>query len=158
MTEEKRIYCVVAQTVQVPLIPQVLEQTKSISQPPGRLAAQVGHAVSILREEMFKKQLLTRIKKGKKKYSVTLKKELSKEFKPITTIVLGARDSFELNHVLNLLLIVGIETHPFYDTDQPDYGNPDLKVMTAIATEPVTKEDVIGILDYLPLWEPQPKR
>jgi hypothetical protein len=46
--------------------------------------------------------------------------------------------------------------HEFRDTEQPDYGSLDVEVRTAIATEPVSPDMVVGILDYLPLWRPNP--
>jgi hypothetical protein len=77
---------------------------------------------------------------------------------PITTIVLEASDSFELNHVRNLLVerfCKQLCPAPvvFYDTQQADYGSLDEYVPTALAIGPVTENQVLGILDYLPLWE-----
>ena len=160
MSEEKRIYVVLANTVQNPLIPVSVvnavttwksmklvptPQTKTIVQPAGRLIAQAAHVVSKVRSHMLHKQLSGHSSDRTKKLFV---------FEPITTIVLSARDSFELNHVRFLLHKIGIRAHDFYDTNQPDYGDPESEVMTAIATEPVTPDEVVGILDYLPLWKP----
>ena len=66
LAPEKRIYCVVAQKVQAPLNeervytsnfggmdvlkPVRTEDTETIKQPPGRIVAQHGHAVSMVRE------------------------------------------------------------------------------------------------------------
>ena len=166
--EDKRIYCVVAQTVQSPLIEETIltpatkrstkvcsiEGTKTIVQPAGRLIAQAAHVVSKTRVLM----LLTLLKNVFKnllsrKASIKALGEFIEAwtFEPVTTIILSARDSYELYHVLNLLYKAGVEVHSFYDYNQPDYGNPKWKVMTAIATEPVNPEKVVGILDYLPL-------
>ena len=178
---EKRIYCVVAKKVLAPLVfthdvsafgnswvtPTATEKTQIIKQPPGRLVAQHGHAVSMVRDHMLKGKIIEALGYGKNnsQVKVTLTSavkdkiavnELAKsEFKPITTIVLSARNSFELYHILGLLNLAKIPTYPFYDTQQPDYGDPEYRVTTAIATEPVYSEDVIGILDYLPLWKPK---
>jgi hypothetical protein len=70
-------------------------------------------------------------------------------FTPITTIVLGARDSFELNHVYGLLTAAKIPPFRFQDENEEAYGKG--LVYTALATMPVTPEQVVGILDYLPL-------
>ena len=47
-SKEKRIYVVVAETVQVPS-DSVWMERETVSQPPGRIAAQVGHVVSKMR-------------------------------------------------------------------------------------------------------------
>lgn len=176
MTEEKRIYSVVAQTVQAPLEPvpvrnaglkyisagnylfqlKSTEETKTSVQPAGRIVAQHGHAVSMVRERMLKEEILRFLNQsGKQKGNLSRVMSMCHtDFEPITTIVLGARDSFELNHVFNLLDLAKIPTYAFYDSNQQDYGDPEWKVMTAIATEPVTPDEVVGILDYLPLWKP----
>ena len=166
MAEEKRIYCVVAQTVQAPTTTAVVwnpttahnvakvvgdERTRTIVQPAGRLIAQAAHVVSKTRTAMLAK-LLYKVAKAGKKNPLTW--EETTAFVPITTIVLSARDSYELQHVLNLLRDAEIDVHDFNDFNQPDYGDPEWKVMTAIATEPVNPEEVVGILDYLPLWKP----
>jgi hypothetical protein len=157
---EKRIFCVVANTVQAPLDVVVVtnplckwsyekllitEDTKTIQQPAGRLIAQAAHVVSKVRVFM---------ERGK---PASLAMKFTVE--PITTIILAARDSFELNHVWGLLHHAKIKTHAFIDSQQPDYGFdadhlPSFEVRTAIATEPVFPEEVLGILDYLPLWKP----
>ena len=170
MAEEKRIYSVVAQTVQAPLEyvgvtnPRLLhtfvsplrtEATQTIVQPAGRLIAQHGHAVSRVRESMVKKALFAALNvSGKEKRDTAVKLLLNNNFAPITTIVLAARDSAELHHVAGLLGLANIQIQRFFDTNQPDYGSPAYDVLTAIATEPVIPEEVFGILDYLPLWKP----
>ncbi len=160
---EKRIYCVVANTVQAPLDRVTVRskfaeeklvptgETKTTLQPAGRLMAQQGHVVSKVRDIMLKQHV-------KKIWNTLCADSLLWDWycDPITTINLAVRDSFELNHVFQLLNVAGIAVHDFYDTDQPDYGSADLEVRTAIATEPVTAVEVLGILDYLPLWKPNP--
>jgi len=115
-----RIYAVVAGTVQV--------AKGKIVQPPGRQIAQVAHVVSKLRFSMQNED---------------------SRFKPITTIVLQARDSNELAHVQMLLLKNKHKVSAFFDTNEPVYGFE--LVMTAIAVY-TSKEKTVGILDYLPLW------
>ena len=134
MSEEKRIYVVVADTVQVK---QSEAFTETIVQAPGRLAAQVGHVVSKMR--------------------VTRAIVLNELFTPITTIVLSARDSKELQHIRFVIDIVGIKAEAFYDENEDVYGwNGDElhKVLTAVATHPVDPVAVTGVLDHLPLWKP----
>lgn len=167
----KRIYSVVAQRVQAPLneeyvytsnfggvnilkpIPTMV--TRTIKQPAGRIIAQHGHVVSKVREHMFKERIRQAIanQAGIKLGGLLTGK--AGEFEPITTIVLSVHNSFELYHIFGLLTLGSIRVHAFYDTDQPDYGDPDYKVMTAIATSPIDPEETTGILDYLPLWKPE---
>jgi len=158
---DKRIYCVVAETVQHPLdysvksFPLAAPTTRTIVQPPGRLAAQVAHVVSLTRLNMvidrFKTDYMAT--PGAVDVDVVLS-FLQRQTPPYTTIVLVARDSYELYHVEHLLN-GKLNYHTFYDTDQPDYGSKNSIVSTALATEPTTKEEVEGILDYLPLWSPK---
>ena len=164
--ENSRIYVVVADTVQHPLADSIIqdktfqnedtvkflrqEDTQTIQQPAGRCAAQVGHVVSKvrvrmvkedLREEMKRRGAVERLKRAEW-YWETL-------CEPITTIVLAARDSFELNHIYNLLLLAKLPVEEFLDTN-PEYGEGEVR--TAIATLPLAPSCVDGILDYLPLW------
>lgn len=163
---EKRIYCVVANTVQTPLSELVVDrpstktkhtklqytdETRTVVQPAGRLIAQAAHVVSKMRMAVLADTLYKTAKAGKKN---PLTWEETTAFTPITTIVLAARDSFELNHVLDLLTHANVSVHTFHDFNQPDYGDVTREVMTAIATEPVEPGQVVGILDYLPLWSP----
>ena len=76
--------------------------------------------------------------------------------RPITTVVLLARDSYELHHVHRLLeKVPRARVQAFYDENTEAYGPG--RVMTAIATEPVVPRTMGGILDYLPLWTPREK-
>ncbi len=125
ITPEKRIYVVVANKVDI-------SPNLAIEQPMGRQVAQACHAVSVVRHK---------IDHGKK----------AKEFKAITTIVLAARDSQELNHIANLMEKEEIPFEVFYDDNTEAYG-PEVKVFTALASHPVEPIDLRGITDYLPLW------
>ena len=156
--EDKRIYCVVATTVQRPtgLSTCVENGMWSLRQPAGRLAAQAAHAVSKARMAMLKHW----VQPPNGIHPSYLNSEDCETYwesmmQPITTISLGARDSFELIHVANLLEHDKIPVHKFIDSNQPDYGDMGISIMTAIATEPVKSEDIDGILDYLPLWSPE---
>jgi hypothetical protein len=92
MIEEKRIYVVVAGTVQVPA------SRRSVVQPLGRQIAQACHAIGLYR---YHDPVL---------------------YTPITTIVLQARDSAELKHVHDLLLKRKIQRFSFMDTNTEAYG------------------------------------
>lgn len=85
--EEKRIYVVVAGTIQTP---------RTVIQPPGRQIAQACHVVSKLRNTMNSMVI---------------------GFEPITTIILQARDSAELTHVQLLALKKKLQIEAFFDTN-----------------------------------------
>lgn len=141
---------------------------QSVVQPLGRRVAQVAHAVSKVRVEMFKRALSNVIKgmassvssKGGILPSIIRMPKLTfqhimaitlETFEPITTIVLSCRDSKELAHIANLLEKAKIGYEVFYDTDQPDYGDSTYKVPTALCTHPTVGDYLTGITDYLPL-------
>ena len=136
---EKRIYCVVAHAVQVleyePGRSFPITNVPSIVQPAGRQIAQACHAVSLMR--------LTMAWESKRPDNM---------WPPITTIILQARDTFELVHIQNLLNERRIFNYAFYDHDNPDYGSIDTHVFTALATEPIDSDQSCTVLDYLPLW------
>jgi len=159
-----RIYAVVAETVQAP-VGLDLEgggerlfrppESVTVRQPYGRVVAQVAHAVSLVRLAMAWRVLQAgnRISAKFNDEGMELWTELSK---PITTVVLAARDSYELHHVHRLLeRVPWAHVQAFYDENTEAYGPG--KVMTAIATEPVTPKAMAGIIDYLPLWTPKEK-
>lgn len=123
MKEEKRIYVVVAETVQT--------SAGNIVQPCGRVAAQVAHVVSKMQIERHR-----HINSGK--------------FTPITTIVLAASDSREMNHTMRLCWRSHLEVTYFEDANEPVYG-PD-PVLTAICTEPISQERA-AVFQALSLWE-----
>jgi hypothetical protein len=167
----KRIYCVVADTVQTHLDTtgkvgranmwppkqtiRRTEETRSVQQPAGRLIAQAAHVVSKVRHNMLKAEYV-------RAQQIAYKNESNQvwmlgqklHFQPVTTIILSARDSMELYHVKNLLKNAQIPYQSFYDDNDFAYGEGE-KVLTAIATEPVDPVDVQGILDYLHLWKPR---
>jgi Peptidyl-tRNA hydrolase PTH2 len=130
MIEDERIYVVV---------PAVVFKGKGrdgpVKQPLGRQAAQAAHVVSKMRVYEAAKQ-------SKADGSVT--------WRSYTTIILSARDANEMGHVWTLLSKKKIAVQHFSDTN-PEYGTASL--VTAICTWPVTKKQVEGILDYLPLWD-----
>lgn len=165
---ECRIYVVVADSVQHPLARQVYtrdlgsdednlltqfarrEDTRSIYQPAGRCAAQVGHVVGVTRVAMVKDYLKRQLNSpGAYKRIKKTEWFWEEACEPFTTIVKAARDSFELNHVYNLLVEAKIPVYEFEDENEL-YGPG--KVRTSIATVPVIPGAVDGILDYLPLW------
>lgn len=151
-TDYKRIYCVVATTVQNPFL-FGSKSSATIVQPLGRQVAQAAHVVSKVRFIMLRKAFI-KLLKGRSIAALRLAIS-TLLFTPVTTIILEARDSYELKHVFNLLEKNNIPVYDFFDTEQPDYGSPEDSVRTAIATEPVEPEAVKGILDYLPLWGSQ---
>jgi hypothetical protein len=122
MKEEKRIYVVLPATVQVPV--------RTVLQPYGRQIAQACHVVSKLRFE-----------ESENKVEPTV-------FQPITTIILQARDSNELMHNY-CQLAKKLNPILFRDENRDVYG--DFKPYTALAVL-ATPTQVVGILDYLPLW------
>jgi len=158
----KRIYCVVADTVQHPLeftgeysgplTPRRTPDTRTVAQVAGRAMAQGEHAVSKVRFHMVRAEVLRalRVAKASKSKEVWFLGHHFMFFHEVTTINLAARDSFELYHVLRLLRAKGVPVHSFRDTNPAVYGEG--KVLTAIATEPIDPAAVDGILDYLPLW------
>lgn len=161
--DEKRIYVIVANTVQNPLavrdtkgdsfIMVPTSETKTIIQPKGRIAAQVGHVVSSMRmarlnalHYAFNKAALAGRKKVATRISAVLTAEPVTAF---TTIVLAVPDSYQLEFRQNLIQKADIRVHAFFD-ENVEYGRGAVK--TAICTEPVTKEELNGTTDYLELW------
>lgn len=172
-----RIYCVVADTVQTNLergaCPESIvelrpdyddkvtihvkggytlrptKDTQSVAQPRGRQIAQACHAVSMIREMKFRQFVRQQLQSG-----AALKSEMrlwDTRPQPITTIILSARDSFELDHVHQLMFGRDIDTGVFTDTNDEAYGVGE-QVRTAFATEPIPATLTVGALDYLPLW------
>lgn len=139
MTEEKRIYVVVAETVQNPLSYEFTKDmpirvitlpntdTKTIVQPKGRIAAQVAHVVSSMRMKEIEYI-------GRSAY---------------TTIILGVPDSYQLAFRADLLDRNEVKAYNFFDTNE-EYGPGDVR--TAICTEPIERSKLGFALDYLNLW------
>lgn len=135
MIEEKRIYVVVAGTVEVPA------PRRSVIQPPGRQIAQACHAVSKLRWD----EALNPFGKG------PLDPPSIPGWYPVTTIILQARNSAEIAHVHVLLHRKKLQPAIFFDTNDSAYG-VGVRVATALAVF-ATKKQIEDILDYLPLWD-----
>ncbi len=152
--EEKRIYVIVAETVQNPLemkyvvpghcVMRPTPDTKTIVQPKGRIGAQIGHVTSEMRMSTLVDTLFA--KKRKLLCQEDLRVFASQA---ITTIVLAVPDSFQLEFRHYLLRRAGAKVHMFFDQN-PEYGPGVVK--TAICTEPVVKDSLVGPLDYLQLW------
>jgi Peptidyl-tRNA hydrolase PTH2 len=138
MIEEKRIYVVIAGTIQVPA------SRRSVIQPLGRQIAQACHAVSMLRHWDTKAATCVAECSG------AATQVLVPEFNPMTTVILQARDSAELGHVNYLLLKKKLQPAVFLDTNDGAYG-PTTGVPTALAVF-ATKRQIENVLDYLPLW------
>jgi hypothetical protein len=141
--EEKRIYCIVAGTIQVPLDgkgnsifrsgPSAIlsgRKWRTVLQPQGRQIAQACHVVSLLRLQHY------------------ALKEPRIGMEAVTTIILQGRDSAELGHVYRLLHKKKLKPEIFSDTN-PEYGLGEWP--TAVAAL-ASYFEVQGILDYLPLW------
>lgn len=136
--KEKRIYVVVAQRVEA--------EPGLVVQPDGRQMAQVGHVLRRLGMVMsFNGMLRFNGKKLTREMVI-----LGTQYQDTTTIVLSCRDSWELAHVESLLVKGKVEHVFFEDTNTAAYGAS--AVITALATFPVSREEIEGILDYLPLW------
>lgn len=103
----------------------------------GRAAAQAGHAVSKLKASYLEcNSLLPSFMYDH----------------PITNIVLKARDSEELKHVMLLANEKNLHVVEFWDEGVQTYGTKG-DVLTAIAIGPVESPvDLVGVSDYLPLW------
>ena len=140
LSEEKRIYVIVAETVQ----PEdawrnaagLRTLVSNVTQPAGRIAAQVGHVVSHMRVERAL--------------------EWGEGFDPITTIVLAARNSAELKNAVKWLAQANIDIQMFWDKNEQAYGvgkqQAPVHVMTAICTHPIDPAKTKGVIDHLPLW------
>lgn len=111
----------------------------------GRIAAQVAHVVSRLRMAYIMEH--TRDHPGKARNLVS-----DLLHTPITTIVLGARDSQEIKHIADLAEINNLLFEVFWDDNEAVYGSRDL-VMTAVAIGPLDRMSFRGVTDYLPLYK-----
>lgn len=125
----ERIYTVIANTVWTP-------EKGVVRQVPGRAAMQGTHAVSRMKMHLM--------------LDMTRREQRVFAKKAITTISLGARDAKELQHIMGLLEKAGIRYYTFEDENPPVYGKGEF--LTAISTVPVDPEQLVGITDYLPLW------
>jgi len=129
MTDEKRIYVVVPAVVEV-------RDCRTVVQPSGRQIAQACHVAAKLRHESG----LTTLPHGHLALPL---------YQEITTIVLQARDSREVGHILSLAIKKKLDWSTFADENKEVYG--DIRPITGLAVY-ATKKQIEGILDYLPLW------
>lgn len=140
---EKIIYAVAAESIWTPAKGKVI-------QIPGRMSAQLGHALSRMRMHRMAAFAASwvGVRKG---FPGNFKQELA-EFadEAITTIHLSCRDEKELRHLTALLRRRGVRFYTFDDSNLDVYGPGEFT--TAFATIPVRKTQVAGILDYLPLF------
>jgi hypothetical protein len=150
MADEKRIYVVVAETVDTP--------NGVVNQPCGRIAAQCAHVVSKMQVHritaMNSQRSWLRVVLEAIAHLVQLlisMKPAGHKLQPCTTIVLAARDLRELNHVKALLAEFGHEHFTFEDSNPEVYGDG-VEVMTAVCTLPVFASEMTLILGYLHLW------
>jgi hypothetical protein len=141
MAEEKRIYAVAAETISTP--------QGTVVQVPGRMSAQLGHALSRMRMHRMTDFAMSWV--GLRRVKNGFRNDM-REFadEAITTIHKSCRDSLELDHVMRLLNRHHIPYFEFRD-ENPDVYGPG-RFITAIATVPVRKRQVEGVLDYLPLF------
>jgi hypothetical protein len=145
--EEERIYAVIAKTVDTP--DKKVVPSGVVTQIPGRMAAQGGHALSRMRMH----RIIQYIHLDKKLIRWP-DLEIIADTK-VTTIWKSCRDSRELEHVFHLLDKAKIQSY-FFEDENPDvygYWHP----RTALATVPTSSKSIVGILDYLPLWKPEEK-
>lgn len=152
MIDEKRIYVVVAGTIQVPVNPGSYKPPlRTVVQPAGRQIAQACHVVSKLRHGWQKAWSchLTNNYCDKNGLGGFMGHTCVKlELIPMTTIVLQARDSAEMGHVFQLLNRKRLNPMMFSD-DNPEYGPGSWPTAIAVFA---TQKQVQGILDYLLLW------
>lgn len=141
MSEEKRIYVVVAEQVEVTIlehyVAESLGTTTMVTQPAGRLAAQCAHVVSKMRvNEILNSKLAPTC------------------FDAYTTIVLSARNNKELKLLCFLMEQCRMPHEVFYDKNREAYYGKS-EVLTAVSTYPIEPERAKLILDHLPLWSPK---
>lgn len=75
-------------------------------------------------------------------------------YKPITTIVLAARNTAELDHIAWSLANITAEVEMFWDENSAAYGDG-IKPCTAICTHPIEKDKIELAISHLPLWSPK---
>lgn len=123
-SEEPRIYVLLPETVQY----EVRGKVHSRRMVAGRLMAQVGHVVSLMRTEP----------------------EILQEYRRqmITTITLSVRNSRELQKLSHELFMNGILSWECRDENRKFYGTT-ARITTALCTKPVTEDEVVDILGHL---------
>jgi hypothetical protein len=125
--EEKRIYVIVPKTVQV----TVQGKKKTVYMEPGRLTAQAVHVGRKLEND--------RCMKGIRSYE------------EITTIVLGVRNTREMEIIAGLFATLGIFPTCFHDTNPLFYGTR-AQVLTAMCTEPLDSSVAESAIGHLELF------
>lgn len=143
VSEDKRIYVVVAETVDTP--------NGVVVQPCGRAMAQACHSIGkmqVTSREYYARERLSGMRIGGGGLGDFWE---DFPFQECATIILAARDSAEISHVDFLLMKSGVERYSFCDTNDAVYGES-ARIMTAVCTVPVDPNKMVGILDYLPLW------
>jgi hypothetical protein len=143
VSNEKRIYVVVAETVDTPGMGTVV-------QVPGRMAAQGGHALGRMKMYRVAEAALKRKVRGIDDFYFLEKIANEK----ITTIWKSCRDSRELAHIALNWNRVLVGYYDFQDENDEVYG-VGCHPTTAIASVPVDPDKVEGVSDYLPLWRPE---
>ena len=129
--EKRKIYAIVAATIQVPLYANTYRVGKrSVLQPVGRQIAQACHVVSKVRHRM------------------SIGRSVREVFQQPAIIVLQARDSAELVHVYHLLVCKGLSPVHFDDSN-PEYGPGEHETAVGVICLP---KKTFGTIDYLPLW------
>lgn len=118
---------------------------KAIKMESGRMAAQVGHAISKLKL-YYLEGLVKKDPQHTNKYISNMVET------PITSIILKARNETELYHIGDLCLENELPYVYFSDYNEVFYGSGE-SICTAIAIGPVHAYKLAGITDYLPLWK-----
>lgn len=134
-----RIYVVVAET----LTYDRKGKPASYKMETGRQMAQACHAVSALKLYYCERQ--SRDQKLRSNVIQLMER-------PITTIVLKARNSEEIKHVCFLAEKENILHFCFRDDNAAVYGTEE-SIPSAVAIGPIYPSQAFGVTDYLPLWK-----
>jgi peptidyl-tRNA hydrolase len=152
VAEEKRIYVVVAETVDAPI--------GVVTQVCGRIAAQCAHVVSKMQVHRVSSLDLQKVRLQLALEAIatlvelctSIKLKRTHELEPCTTIVLAVKDSRELAHIAALLTEFGHQRFEFIDSNPDVYGDGGA-IRTAVCTLPVYKAEVELIFGGLHCWE-----
>lgn len=128
-TQFKRIYVLLPAKVLVPKPEFGALGDRLLPMPVGRSAIQLGHVVSKMR--------------------VGLADTYGSQ--PITTIGYSVRNHKELIKLINEMSAGGFNVWGFYDRD-PKFYESDHGVLTAVCTEPITREQAEPFLGHLELF------
>jgi peptidyl-tRNA hydrolase len=149
--EEKRIYIVVPQTVQVlgkSGFPRSARKVmRNFRMEHGRPMAQCAHVARRLENEQLNEKFWDERDPSTRKTSA---------YKEITTIVLSVRNSRELEKVAVEVALTGGRNlyFPFADTNPEFYGTRE-KVFTAFAIGQIERSKIDPVLGHLPLYGDQ---